>query len=1432
MKYYNLTIPQQNIWNLQKYYEDTTISNVCGAVFFEEKRDSLILQQAIYQFIRSQSGLRLRFCVKTEPKQYVSDEISGSIPIMKFATKEEFDYYAEKFAKESIGLIECPMYRFVVFHLKNRSGILALLSHLVSDAWTFGLMANQIDVAYRRLAEGTEVSLLEGNYIDFVQAEKSYLMSVRCEKDKSYWEGNYTVRPEKSPIKVYPLQADRAEAKRVMRTLPLSLEREIAEYCRIHSISQAVLFETALITYLSKINQENQSITIGVLVLNRSNAKEKNIAGMFVSTMPLTVSLTGDTVISDLEKKITRGHMDLFRHQKYPYTNILKSLRRTYDFSGNLYDVMFSYQNAKTYTSADTKWYSNGYSEVPFVMHIDNRDGNECHTINVDYQTTVFKDELEVKIIIERLEYILNQIIEDDKKHVSDICIIPKQELKKLVYEFNDTYIKYEREKCVHELFSQQVVRNPDKIALLFENEKFTYLQLDEMSNSLAHFLRDNGVKPNDVVPIIAERGWHIIVAMLGVLKAGGAFTSIDVTYPKERIESILENTRAKVVLIFNYKYLKNCTDKMVINLSSFDFWRNSKEIDNVNVCDDLCYVVYTSGTTGKPKGLSICHSNGTNFCNKNKFNINSKIVDDSKETIFLSITNTVFDMFITELFIPLTSGMTILFANKKEALIDEQLELICKRMSPDIIETTPTKLKMLLASGKFKSIENFKAIILGGEPLTKVFYNYLKKKTNAKIFNNYGPAETTVWSTISEIVDEDITIGKPIANTQIYILDKNSNLLPIGVAGELCIAGEGVGKGYLHQIELTTERFVLNPFATRENGHGKIMYHTGDLARWRMDGELEYLGRIDTQVKIRGLRIELGEIENVMGNVEGIELVAVAEKRDENERQYLVGYYTADTEIDERELRNYLSKKLPQYMIPNYFMRLDSMLVTTTGKIDRKNLPLPNFMIQATEYVVPVTEREKKLCHLLEELLYIPQIGITDDFFELGGDSLMAIEYVAKAHDMGIDFALQNIFDYPTVQSLCCFLKKESAPRVQYENCDFDKYQSLFEENVINETFLPEKRSLGNILLIGVTGFLGAHVLNQLMKEETGKIYCLVRSRKSIDYCERIREILRYYFKNRYEAEIGKRIIPIEGDIEEKNLAERMPKDVCTVIHTAANVKHYGSYDYFYSVNVEGTRHVINYAKSIGARLIHISTLSVSGNGLADDFSVFQSDEDKDFCETSLYVGQCLDNVYVHSKFEAEKAVYDAILEGLDAKVIRVGNLTNRVSDYKFQINYIENAFLTRIKAILEFGLFPDYLIHLYAEFSPVDLTAEGIIKIAQYADKQSVFHLYNNHPIYFECLLEELHELGIFIKVVNGEFFHEALEKTIRNSGTKYIYKAFQNDMDEQGRLVYDSNIHIKNEFTIWFLKRVGFEWNEIDIEYIKGYVNYFREIGYLKV
>jgi len=1417
---YALTTPQQNIWNLQRFYEGTSISNNCGAMFFGYHCDHSLLNRAINKLVELQDGMRLRFReVDGHPVQYVADYVEEVFSSMFFDNQAAFEEFAQQFARQPIDLIDGPMYRFVIFDVDGKSGVLLNASHMISDGWSFGIVPNTLDKWYRAFETGVALDEVHASYLPFIESEQKYFRSARYEKDKTYWAEQYPVRPELSSIKPNSVPVQQPKAKRYTTLVPSELSSAINGFYSESNVSQAALFETAIITYLSRINPENRAISIGVPVLNRSGAAEKRAIGMCISTTPLTVPVSRESTAEELCRTVSSCQFKLFRHQRFPYSHILHDLHERYDFSGNLYDVIVSFQNAKSGTDTKTQWLSNGYCEVGLEFHIDNRDDADCYTLNIDYQTDLFRHEEEVALLVNRILYIIEQIIRDPAVKLNDIQILPDGERQKVLFDFNQTQVPFLRNKCVHELFSERAMQTPNKTALVFEGQCFTYQQLDEMSNSLAHYLKTQGIAPGAIVPIISKRSWHVIVAMLGILKAGGAYMPVDPTYPKDRIDYMFETAQCNLALTYGYS---NQLDIVTLPLERFDFHADVSPVENRNHSEDLCYIIFTSGSTGKPKGVSLCHRNVVNYSDNNRYNVCHSIIEANTQSI-VSVTNIIFDIFVTESLFPLLNGICIYFANDEQVFSQKKLAALIDSNTVDVLQTTPTKMRSyIMDKQNVAYLKRIKAIVLGGEALPVDLYLELRNYTDARIFNIYGPAETTVWSTKKCVEDTNITIGKPIANTQVYILDANRKPLPIGVAGELCISGDGVGKGYLNRPELTAERFISNPFIP-----GTTMYCTGDLARWRADGEIEYLGRIDTQVKIRGLRIELGEIESVMSQFDGIQLAAVTDKRDEAGYQYLVGYYTAETEIDKKELRHHLSTKLPKYMVPNYLVHLDEMPMTASGKTDRKNLPAPEFTFQAREYVAPDTQREMVLCEILADLLQSDQIGVTDDFFELGGDSLRAIEYVALAHNQGIDFALQNVFDYPTVRSLCEYLDGTHNRKVIYNQKDFAKYDKLLAYNHIDESFVPQRTPLGNVLLTGATGFLGSHIIDQFMKAETGKIYCLVRGGQ-----ERLAATLAFYFGEMYSNALGGRIVALEGDITQNNLPEIHPRDVQTVIHTAATVKHYGPYSYFDRVNVQGTRNILNYVKQIGAKMLHISTISVSGNSLVDAFDVCRVEGTINFTESNLFVDQPLDNVYIHSKFEAERAVLDAGLDGVDVKIIRVGNLTNRLSDLKFQPNYTSNAFLSRVKAALELGLLPDYLMHLYAEFSPIDQTAEGVIKIGEYASEQTVFHLNNHRNLYFDRMLEILNDLGVKMEVVDGKTFHARLQQAAQNTNTEYIYEAFQNDMDENGNLIYDSNIHILNDFTVWFMRKLGFEWADIDYAYLKGYIEYFRNLGYLGV
>ena len=674
------------------------------------------------------------------------------------------------------------------------------------------------------------------------------------------------------------------------------------------------------------------------------------------------------------------------------------------------------------------------------------------------------------------------------------------------------------------------------------------------------------------------------------------------------------------------------------------------------------------------------------------------------------------------------------------------------------------------------------------------------------------------------------ITIGKPIANTQIYILDKYLQPVPIGVTGELCIAGDNVGAGYLNRPELTAERFIDNPF-----GEGKL-YRTGDLAYWREDGNLVYVGRNDFQVKIRGLRVELGEIENAISMVEGIIQSAVVVRKNEEGRQLICAFYTGK-EYEPKEIRDIIGEKLPQYMLPHIIVRLFSMPLTPSGKIDRKSLPVVDLSViaAANEYIAPVTEREKLMAALLEKILEVRRVGLTDDFFDLGCDSLKAIAFVSECQFEGIYFNLQAVFDHRTIQSLLAYIDSVECVSPQYSDEEFEAIHKVISDNRTENITLPEEVPVGNLLLTGATGFLGAHILAEFLDHDNGMAFCIVRGEGKEDSKRKLFDTLQFYFDGKYID--SDRLIVFSGDLTKEQFGLRdedyrwLLENTDTVIHSAASVKHYGSYEFFRETNVIPTQRLVTFCRNANCKLIQISTTSVAGNDFDNGFSLTQGEKSVVFSESDLYIGQPLDNVYVRSKFEAEKAVLEAMTQGLSANIMRMGNLTNRRSDGRFQLNYESNAYLKRVKAMVELGSIPANLLGLETELTPVDDAAKAVMTIVRHfrADR-NVFHIENVHYLSFEKLLKTLAGIGISIRSVTDDEFADILRQTESNPELKHIYETFVGEIGADGRLHYESNISIGMTFTEKYLEQLGFVWHESDEEYFKKYFDYFRTIGYI--
>lgn len=1023
MKKFGLTPAQRNIFELQSFYKGTSISTLCGAVLFEKKLDRTYLMQAAELLILRHEAFRLRFCTENgKPFQYLSGEY-GQADFKEFCSLDEMRKYCGEQAHIPFEMNGSEMFRMTVFELPERSGIMLCASHLISDAWTYSILARDVYEIYNQLKNGEKVNGEVHCFTDFIENNNGYIVSEKYENARTYWSEKYSRDTTETPVRICRKMNVGTFAKRYTAVISAELSRAVNTFCKEKSVSSAALFESAMLLYLSKINKDNRTVTIGVPVLGRSSAREKNTSGMFVSTIPLTEEIDENESVLSLCKKTADIHREIFRHRRFPYCDILREIREKNGFSGRLFDVMVSCQNAKTDIPAKTEWFSNGHSEVPMAFHIDNRDSLESYTMTIDYKTDIFENQDEIRLFAERIKHIVRQMTADGEKAVKDISVLPDEEYEMLVHRFNDTAAEYPKNKCVHEAFSELAAEYPDKTALVFRQEKYTYGQLDKMSDALARFLRDKGIGSNDVVPIIAHRSPYIIIAMLAVMKTGGAYMPVSPEFPVQRTEYMLKSVNAKLVLTCGC----GCELAEEIKTEEFDYSYSEKTHFCKGHSDDICYVIFTSGSTGKPKGTAITHRNVMNYCARNEFNVSGKIIKNDITSI-VSVTDIVFDIFVTESILPLLNGMTIYLADDEQAVSQRKLGMLITESCAQVLQTTPTKMRSFLFDKSDLGYLSFlRAVILGGEEFSAELCTMLKKHTEAEIYNIYGPAETTVWSTLTAADENDITIGKPIANTRVYILDEKLSPVPIGISGEIFISGDGVGKGYINNSELTAERFLPDPFYD-----GNVMYKTGDIGLMRCDGNLEFLGRRDDQIKLRGLRIELGEIESVMSGFEGIQHAAAVCRDNSKGEKLIAGYYTCGKEIDEDALRAYLLEKLPAYMIPNIFICLPRMPMTQSGKISRNELPAPdiNALVSDRGYTAPVNDTERLLCGIMAKVLGISRVGTDDDFFELGGDSFGAMEFSALAEVNGFLFTPRSIYESRTVKKLCSELSGKAVSR------------------------------------------------------------------------------------------------------------------------------------------------------------------------------------------------------------------------------------------------------------------------------------------------------------------------------------------------------------------------------------------------------------------
>ena len=1433
-EFYNVSSAQKRIYfATQMAGNDSVIYNVPGGVILEGKVDIKKLEKHLNDLISRHESLRTYFELDNENVvQKISKKINFKLDVVDRVNFIDLDRLFKDFVKP-FDLSKAPLFRarFIKF-TNGKSALFIDMHHIISDGTSLEILTDELCKLYK----GEELPELEITYKDFTEFENLRLESGEFKKAEQFWVEKFK---DNIPILNMPTNYSRPavqdyKGKKIYTRIDKVTAQKIEVFSKEIGATPYITLLSAYYILLSKYTSQDD-ITIGTPIVGRDIAKTSNVIGMFVNTLALRNKVDNKISFKKFVRNIKENIFKAYKFQTYPFDELINVLNIKRDTSRNpLFDTMFLYQN-KGYKEINLPGIKSEYyipdtriSKFDLSIEVIPTNNGDM-SISFEYATKLFKEEF-IQHLSEHYINIIKEVIDNVDIKIEDINMLSNAERDRIVYGFNQTECEYPKDKTISELFEKQVSETPDKIALVFGEEQLTYKQLDEKSNKLAIILREKyNIGRNDLIGIMVNRSIEMIVAIIAVLKAGGAYIPIDPSYPEDRIYYMLGSSKAKVLL--TQKHLESKIEyenKLAIDLDE-ELYNEESENDilddekqrantklNISKPDDLAYLIFTSGSTGLPKGVLLQQRNIINFI----YGMIKKFKFTDNDTI-ASITTMSFDIFVLESLMPLLNGMKVVIANEEEQTNVKSFNEMCIKNNVNIVQTTPSRIQTFMLNNNYLDfMKNATHILIGGEPFPKNLLNEIKVISKCKIYNMYGPTETAVWSTLKDLTNvQDITIGKPIINTQVYNLDQNLKPQPIGVPGDLYISGDGVSKGYLNNEEKTNESFISNPFIK-----GTLMYKTGDLAKFEEDGQIICLGRSDNQVKIRGLRIELEEIESLILKYPNIKKACVV-KQTINNREFISSYYVSDKRIVIKELRKYLLRSLPRYMIPTYYTALEDFPYTPNGKIDKKSLPLPAGILKGNkdEYIAPKTKLQKEIVKIWEDILETKPIGINDNFFELGGDSLLAMNLNIELLKLSDKITYQDIFRYPTISEI------EEKINLNENQPLFSKIENLSETNldILNRTIKRKKiknYSPKGVLLTGATGFLGAHVLEECLKIKDAKIYCIIRKEPGITARMKLYQKLNYYFKDKYNDLLDKRIIAVTGDITDVGFGLNQEEligianEIDVVINTAANVSHYGNYNDFYNTNVKSVKNIIDFCKSFKKKLYHISTMSVSGRKLDKSYPKNKKSDKKEFRESSLYIGQVLDNVYVRSKFEAESYILDAISRGLDGYILRMGNLMPRYRDGVFQENIDDNSFINKTISFINLQEIPDYVVNESLEYTPIDYAAKAVIKlVTHYNLNNRIFHIYDPKYVPIRKLLKIARRHNCNIKVTPEKIFKERVKEILDKEDEEDLLKSLINDLDNDLHLDYKTDIILKSEFSNNYLRKTFFRWPRISEKYI---------------
>ncbi|WP_157267216.1 non-ribosomal peptide synthetase [Paenibacillus alvei] len=1027
-EYYPLSFAQKRLFIISQLAGAELSYNMPGILMLEGALDRERFESAFCKLIDRHESLRTSFVtVRGEPVQCIHQQVDFAIEYHR-AEEDEAEVMISQFVRPFL-LNEAPLLRVGLIETGHDRHILMFdMHHIISDGVTMGNLVNE----FVQLYMGEQLPTLRIQYKDYAAWQQSAEYADRLAHQESYWMKQLA---GEIPTLEMPTDYVRPAVQQFEGGVALfALSNEQTEQLqRVAANHGATLYMVLLSAYTVLLHKytSQEDIIVGTPIAGRNHTDLEPLIGMFVNTLAIRNYPTGEKSFSDLLAEVKDTTLAAFENQEYPFESLVEKVQTSRDMSRNpVFDTIFSLEHAQQgdihIESLQMSPYPHSHAVAKFDLTFhaeENEEGIQC---GLSYATSLYTQET-VERMGEHFVQLINAIIAEPNAKLSSLNMMSQLEEEKVRLAFNDTTTNYPREKTIQHLFEEQAEKWPNAIAIQFGEAQLTYRELNERANRLARTLRGKGIKAGRFVGVMTDRSPEMIIAIMAILKAGGAYVPIDPDYPEERIRYMIEDSKASLLVVHQHLQSKHipseCTVVVVDDETSYH--ADGTNLEQNNGASDLAYVIYTSGTTGMPKGNLTTHRNIVRVVRDTNY-----IEIDQRDTV-LQLSSYAFDGSTFDIFGALLNGAKLVLISREVVLDAGRLADAIEREQISIMFIT-TSYFNLLVDMKADSLRHMRAILFGGERASiSHVRKALKHLGPGKIKNVYGPTESTVFATcydVNEVADDAVTIpiGRPIGNTAVYILSQDNALQPIGVAGELCVAGDGVAVGYLNRPDLTAAKFVNNPFVP-----GDRMYRTGDLARWLPDGSIEYVGRIDDQVKIRGYRIELGEVEAHLLELEAIQEAVVIVKEEEVGQKRLCAYYVAVRPITAGELRSALAQQLPGYMIPSYFVQLDKLPLSSNGKVNRKALPTPELHVQAaSEFVAPRTPLEVQLAQIWQEVLGLGQIGVKDNFFELGGHSLSLMQLVERVYTATqIEIPIHSVFRQPTIEAMAYeMLKSELA--------------------------------------------------------------------------------------------------------------------------------------------------------------------------------------------------------------------------------------------------------------------------------------------------------------------------------------------------------------------------------------------------------------------